>query len=593
MQPICRARLTARIKQLVPALAAGAGLAPAAPATAEVTKEEARLAAAEGAAWIQTQQTDDGRLGFFGGDWAMIALANAGVHAADVRTAAANPSVQDFYHSEWTELFPLEGTSISRGLLTGRAAGIQTAKLSTTENLLAKLAGEFDGRQIGSEALVNDDVFAVLSTQHAGAVSSIAPVVNRYVRGAQAPDGGWAFSAAASSGDVDMTGAAIGALCAGGATPDDAHVAEGLDFLKAAQNEGNGGFDSGFFGPNADTTAWVVDGLRECAIDPQGPRWTTSTGKTPLDFLVSLQRDDGAFRWVPGDDSDNLYATQNAITALAGDGFGAAPAERENPVDPALRPAPDVPDGTMVPLTLVLDHDPASAGADRLCSIEGAVGAPLSEVLAQAADSAEPTYCVSDLRVAESGGEARVASVNTVGEQPGAAFWEASLDGAPAQRALVGHTELGSVISLALRGVPGGAPVQPDQPTPAPAVDRPVERLAKARLARNRTMRLRRGGRVNVAVRCPRGLGATGCPGTVTVKFRSNRPDGRLKPAGRAMFVLDSGETRLVSVTLRPRLRKLVEGSDRGRRVRIEAATRDPDTGAVTVTRVSGLVRSG
>ncbi len=158
------------------------------------------------------------------------------------------------------------------------------------------------------------------------------------------------------------------------------------------------------------------------------------------------------------------------------------------------------------------------------------------------------------------------------------------------------------MISLALRAVSvqpeepevvsGGAVVQPDEPTPVPEVARPAARLAKARLARNRTMRLRRGGSVRVMVRCPRGLGATGCPGMVTVRFRPAGRGGPLEPAGRTTFVLASGENRLVSVKLRPRLRRLAERSGRGRRVRIEAATRDPDTGATTVTRVSGLVTS-
>ena len=602
MQPTHRARFSARLKQLVPALAAGAALALAAPAAAEVTDEEARLAAAEGAAWIQAQQAEDGRLGFFGGDWAMIALANADVHAADVRTTLASPSAQDFYYDEWTGLFPLEGSSIARGLLTGRAAGIQTAKLSTSENLVAKLAREFDGEQIGSDALVNDDIFAVLGIDRAGAVSAISPLVARFIRDAQAPDGGWGFGTSAPSGDVDMTGAAIASLCAAGATPDDAAVAAGLDFLEAAQNQSNGGFDSAFLGSNADSTAWVVDGLRRCGLDPQAPRWTTSSGATPLDFLVSLQRDDGAFRWRPGDDGDNLYATQDAITALVGDGFGAEPPDRANPADPYLRPAPGVAEGTTVPFALVIDHDPAAAGADRICSIEGEVGAPLAEVLEGAAATAEPAGCVSELQLDDSGGVARVSSVNTVGEQPGAAVWEASLDGAPSQSELAGDAQLGSVIALALRAVSvqpeepevvsGGAVVQPDEPTPVPEVARPAARLAKARLARNRTMRLRGGGTVRVMVRCPRGLGATGCPGMVTVRFRPAGRGGSLKPAGQRTFVLASGENRPVSVKLRPRLRRLAERSRRGRRVRIEAATRDPDTGAITVTRVSGLVTS-
>jgi hypothetical protein len=574
------------------ALATGALLASlAGPASAEVTDDQARAAAAKGAEWIQSQQSADGALGGFGGDWAMIALANAGVHAADVRSGAADPSAQDFYAADWTGPFPLEGTSISRGLLAGGAAGIQTAKLSATENLLAKLAREFDGQQIGSRALVNDDVFAVLGVQHAGAVSSISPHVARFIRGAQAPDGGWAFSAAASAGDVDMTGAALASLCAAGATPDDPDVAQGLTFVEAAQDDASGGFESSFFGANADSTAWVVDGLRACGIDPQGPRWTTPSGKTPLDFLVSLQRDDGAFRWVSGNDADNLYSTQNAITALVGDGFGADPPARLDPSDPVLRPAPDVAAGTEVPLTLVLDHDPATPGADRICSIRGDVGAPAAAVLEQAVASSGPVYCVSELRVETNAAGARVGSVNGVSEQPGAAVWEVSVDGAPARQELSGTAQLGTVISLALKGVPGGSDAHPVDPTALPDTPGPAPVIAKAALNRNARLTLGRGGRVRIAVGCPRGLGTSVCQGLLTVKFRPGGPIGRLKTAGRSSFTLASGERRRLTVKLGSRLRRLVERSRRGRRVWIEAAVRDPQTGSATLTRVQATIR--
>jgi hypothetical protein len=579
MQHTPRARLSALTKRSLPALIAAAALAAATPAAAAVSEGEAQQAALDGAAWIQAQQSDDGALGSFGGDWAMIALADAGVHAADVRTDVANPSAQDFYLADWTGAFPLEGSSIARGLLAGRAAGLQPAKLSATENLLAKLAGQFDGQQLGSRALVNDDIFGVLGIEGAGAVSAIAPRLTAFISAGQASDGGWSYGTGADSGDVDMTGAGIAALCSAGATSADPDVAAGLAFLKTAQNEANGGFDSSFFGSNADTTAWAVNGLRTCGIDPQSPDWTTAAGKTPLDFLASLQRDDGAFRWVPGDDGDNLYATQDAITGLVGDGFGAEPPARANPADPALRPAPDVPAGTEVPLALVLDHDPATPGADRICSIEAAVGAPLAEVLEGAATTATPAYCVSGLAVAAD----RVKTVNGVGEQPGAAVWEASLDGVPPAAALAGTVELGSTISLSLTQVPGGPPAQPATPAPLPqqpAAAKPL--LAKARLAHGARLTLRRGGRVRIAVRCPRGLGEGGCPGVVTVKYRIGE---RLKVAGRSTFSVRSGQRRLVSLRVGRRLRALVRRSEAGRRVRIEAAVRNPETGVPTVSR--------
>ena len=129
----------------------------------------------------------------------------------------------------------------------------------------------------------------------------------------------------------------------GGVPADDPAVAEALAYLKGKQDEASGGFSSDFFGVNADTTAWAVNGLRECGIDPQGPEWTTSAGKTPLDFLLPLQKADGSFRWQASEtdaDPDNLYSTQGAVTGLVGDGFGTEPAERDDPRSRAsgLRP---------------------------------------------------------------------------------------------------------------------------------------------------------------------------------------------------------------------------------------------------------------
>jgi Prenyltransferase and squalene oxidase repeat len=557
-------------------------------ASAEVTDDQARAAAAKGAEWIQSQQTADGGLGGFGGDWAMIGLANADVHAADVRTSAADPSAQDFYVADWSGAFPLEGTSIYRGLLAGHAGGIATAKLSASENLLAKTAGEFDGEQFGAPALVNDDIFALLSIERAGAISSISPRASGFIRKAQAPDGGWSFGASASAGDTDMTGAAIASLCAAGASAGDAHVAAGLDFLESVQNDANGGFDSTFFGSNADSTAWAVDGLRACGIDPQGPRWTTGSGKTPLDFLLALQKASGAFRWAPGNDADNLYSTQNGITALVGDGFGAEPPARVDPADPVVRPAPDVPAGTQVPLTLVLDHDPATPGADRICSFRGAVAAPAAEVLAQAASTAAPSGCVSSLTVDASAGAARVTSVNGVGEQQGSAVWMASLDEAPATASIAGQVQLGSVIALSLSPVAGGPAPEPQQPTPMPQSPQPEPVVAKASLRRRAVLRLGRGGRVRVPVGCPPGVG--GCHGTLAVKFRPTGPGGALRTAGRSTFTLGTGERAAVTVRLGRRLRARVDSSRRPQRVRIEAIVRDPVTGTVALTRVLATI---
>jgi len=341
-------------------------------AAAHVTPEAAQNAAGRAVGWYETQQSPDGNLSGFGGDWSMIALANAGVNAADLRRGVAAPSLQDYYAGSWTADGPGDSsTDQSRALLAGHGGGIQRAKLSAGRNVVARQLQFFDGTQLGLTSTVNDDMFGLLALARNG-VGDLAPVLAKEVRRVQA-GGGWNFGTSGAP-DTDMTGVGIAALCEAGAAPSDAAVAEALTWLGGRQDDATGGFASTFIGVNVDSTAWVVDGLRECGIDPQSAEWTTAAGKTPLDFLVAMQKDNGAFRWAPGDDGDDMYATQDAVTALVGEGFGTEPAARSDGRLPALRPAPDVAAGTVMPMALVIDHGPAEPGAERACSVEAAVG---------------------------------------------------------------------------------------------------------------------------------------------------------------------------------------------------------------------------
>jgi hypothetical protein len=585
--------MSPRIPTLAATVAAIAFAAIAPAAGAYVTEQQAQASAEAAVGWFETQQDATGALGGpfgFGGDWAMIALAGTGVNAADVQTSPADPSVQDFYYDSWTGFGPGDlATDQARAILAGEAGGMQTAKLSASRNVVAKLASLFDGDQLGSTALVNDDIFGLLALDHAGAVAAISPSLTRVVRAAQTTKtsgaAGWGFANTADQDpDVDMTGAGIAALCAAGADASDPAVAKAIDWLATKQDDGNGGIVSSFFGANADSTAWVVNGLRQCGVDPQGPDWTTSTGKTPLDFLLTLQQPSGATVWVPGDTQENLYATQNAVTALVGDGFGATPPEREDPAEPAVRPAPSVADGTSVPLTLVLDHGTAHPGAERACSVTAPLGSTVAEMLqAAAATTTAPAYCVSALRIEGSGEGASIAGVNGVSPAAGAK-WEVSVDGGAARTQLTDEVGLGSTVVVALDGAAAGG-----EPS-LPPLTKPDARSATAKVALSRRQRLKVGprGGLRLAVRCPRGLGASGCQGVLRVKYRARK--GRYVTAGSRTFVVRSGKRRSVKVQLGAKLRRLA-AQPGGRRVRIEAIVRDPSSGAIAKTRVTALVK--
>lgn len=600
-------------------LAAGAAVALPAVAGAYVTPGDAQFAADKAVAWYREAQAANGDLApgggsglAFGGDWSMIALSNAGVNPADLRLDTAAPSLQDFYAGQWSASGPgNSSTDQARALLTGHGGGIRGAQLSATRNLVARQLRFFDGRQLGIAATVNDDIFGLFALQRSG-IHGITPTLDAAIRRAQT-QGGWNYAANGGRPDVDMTGAGIAALCAAGATAADPAVASALDYLQTVQDDATGGFRSAYFGANTDSTAWVVNGLRECDVDPQGTRWTTASGKTPLDFLVAMQKSNGAFRWraTEADDRrDNLYATQDAITALVGDGFGAEPAPRAEVGQASFRAAPVVAEGTAAPMGLLIDHGPAVAGAERACMLDAPVGGTVADLLA-GSEAADPVGCATDVRVETVEGAARLVSVNGV-DADDERMWVVRVDGGEPRETLDGALSLGSVVSAELvarpaveeplpptpgerelppvtpgpvlppAGAPGdgGTPVVPQQPQALP-------QRAKVALAAGSRLRVRNA-RVGLVVRCPRDAGDAGCRGVVRLTYKAAGRGGRA--AGSAPFALTAGQKTTVRVALGRPFRRLLARTPRGRVVTIVAATRDQPTRSTTRTTATARV---
>lgn len=577
-----------RVVLVAAALAAAAGLG-ATPARA-ATDADARAAAQRGAQWIRAQQDPaTGGLGMFGGDWSMIALAATGAHAADV--AAGGPSAQDRYQGEWSTAewtrnageHPPSATDAARVILAGTAAGILPSRVAVDRNLVAALAARFDGRQVGEPGLANDDMFAILALKRADAPDALLRALTAPVRAAQAPDGGWAFTQVAAEGDMDMTGAAVGALCAAGVSPDDPAIARGLAYMRARQDPATGAFPSRFFGPNTDSAAWVLSGLRECGIDPLAPDWTTSAGRTGVDFLISQQNADGGFRWAPADTDPNFYATQDAVRPLAG--FGTTPAPRREAGAPVWRPDAAVAPGTAVPVTLVLDHGPDASGEGpvRMCEVTAPAEATVGALLTAARTAARPAGCVTS---ADADGD-RVSMVNGVADSS-ARGWKVSVDGRPASGARTA-VPAGALVHLELaerQPAPEPEPERPAVTLPPMAAPPPAPSRGDVRtrfLGRSRAL-LRRGG-IRVRLSCAAGAPVTGCRGAITARLRG----GRL--AGRASFALRPGERRTLPVWLRATAVRAA--TRRGRlRLALVAATRDPASGAVAVARRTVTVRS-
>jgi hypothetical protein len=579
-------RALAALGLALAALAAAAGNA-----AAYVTPAQAEHAADRGADWFQANQEESGSIG---SDWGMTALAAAGVNAADVSTAPADPSAQDFYLDEWQTMGPGgAGTDAARGILSGVAGGIQPSRLSastadtTTSNLVARIAELFDGIQIGEPGLLNDDIFGVLALRQVGAPQPILRKIVDYLRGEQLPNGGWTWNASPGApADTDMTGSVVAAFCAAGVTPSDPDLSKALTLLHTLQDPATGGFiappESFGIGVNTDTTSWVTSGLIQCGIDPQGPEWTTAQGKTPLDYLVSLQRPDGHFDWTD-EYTGGAFETYDSVRPLGGIGFSTAPPARLDGVSPAVRPVAPVAAGTDVPITLVIDHGPG-AGDVRMCRVDSETGAGLGQVLASAEAASTPAGCVAGFDASASSAGVHVDSLDGVAETPDYG-WRASLNGGTPRSEAPETVGLGDLVFLQF-----GA--KTTDPEPAPKADVPP--LKKAKHVRERGPRVSvrgkarlRGSGVAIRLRCPRGNGTAGCRGTLSVQYRTGRGDS-LRTLGTTGFELGSGAARTVTVdgsgalttalTQRPRLR-----------LRLTAATRAED-GSIRLTHARRIV---
>lgn len=563
-------------------LAAAAGFAGS--ANAYVTPAQAEHAAERGAGWFETNQQESGDLG---SDWAMTALAATGLNAADVRTSLADPSAQDFYLGDWQANGPGgAGTDAERAILAGVAGGIQPSRLSTgsdttRSNLVARVAELFDGTQIGDAGLLNDDIFGVLALHHAGAPPELLQRIVDYLRTKQLPGGGWTWNLSPGApADTDMTGSAVAAFCAAGVSTGDPDLKEALALLHALQDPATGGFiappESFGIGVNTDTTSWVLSGLIQCGIDPQGPEWTTAQGKTPLDYLVSMQRPDGHFDWTE-EFAGGAFETYSSVRPLAGVAFSTAAPARLDGVSPAVRPAGNVVDGTTIPITLVIDHGP---GADdvRMCRVDVASGSDLGEVLAAAETASTPAACVTEFAADTDPAGIAVSSLNGVA---GTAEygWRVRVDGSAPQARTDEPIGFGDLVFLKFEA-------KVADPGPAPRVTVPAVVAARQRAKRGARISIHRGvdwhgGGIAVEVSCPRGLGAGGCRGLLSAQFRKRR-GGRLLAAGSTAYEVGSGDRKRLTIPATEALRMRL--AERRRvKLRLTAATRSDD-GAVRLT---------
>jgi hypothetical protein len=429
-------------RRLAPLAVLACALAIPASASATATKKQIKTATASGVSYLKSLQQEDGS---FETDWVLGALAAAGHAAATVTPAGGSIDARSWYRSLTGDTATWPGSpspSVSefeRAALNGYAAGIDPARVSRTQNLIAQIVARYQPANpgyYGPPASFTGTVFGLLALGETNAKAKVhrVPVALldksvAVLKANQHSDGGWTYEQAegnpttiAAPSEPDETGAAIAAMCGAGVPTTDPSIVKALSYLKGDLETSSGAFEAPF-GPNTDSTAWAVQGLDACGLSPQEAGFTTSAGKTPIDFLISQQQLGGGFVYEAGEEEANEYSSQDALRSLAGAGFTASP--------PSAKGAPHVlaergfEHGVSSPLAVVVDNGSTLQACSVTVSPEGAT-TTLQAVLTAAQAASSPSGCVTGFTTI--GGNQPITQING-SPSPGAANWKLSIDG--------------------------------------------------------------------------------------------------------------------------------------------------------------------
>ena len=307
-----------RVALLVPLLCGLFALAGLGSATAQDGSKAATPTTAgtgiEGAvAWLLPQQAEDGGFVGFSGESdpgttldAIMALAAAETTGVDTGDSI-DRAIAWLESGDVALVYVQTGVGQAAKLVLGlSAAGVQPTGFASLEPVAliengADPATGLYGAGVFDHAL---SVLALVATGNDVPASAIDAFT-----ATQAENGGWAFDASTdpAMADSNTTSMSIQALVAAG-RGDDAAVASGLAYLDSIWLEGGAAYSTlPDTLPDANSTALVVQALIATGENPS----------TQVETLATFQNESGAFHFNAADTSDNLYATNGAIPALA------------------------------------------------------------------------------------------------------------------------------------------------------------------------------------------------------------------------------------------------------------------------------------
>lgn len=287
--------------------------------------------------------------------WAAIAMAAAGVNPREQFRPDGYRDVHSYIALHAHKL--RYTTDFERVLLVVVAAGTDPHSFGGVD-LVARILerqrddGAFDREPGRPSSPVNTTIFAILSLSlvEEPAVDAAIARAADWLIDAQNGDSGWPAMLVGGTSSTDMTGAALQALHAAGVldgpTGSERTVKatqardDALSWLRSMQ-QADGGFPQAadLAGTNSASSAWVTQGLWAVGEDPS--TWAPG-GRSVLDFLVSLQKEDGSLLWMANADSNPVFMTAYTAPAYSGRYLPIAPVPYTGRVpDPRNAPPPE------------------------------------------------------------------------------------------------------------------------------------------------------------------------------------------------------------------------------------------------------------
>ena len=262
------------------------------------------------------QAADGGFLGFSGTSDpgttadAVLALVAAGKTGVPVDVTAAVG-----YLTANGEAYALTGAGQAAKLVLAlSSAGADPRAVAGFDAVATIVAGQNAESGVYGTG-VYDHCLAMLALVQAGEPFADPDQTFEALRARQIPDGSWSFdgTATAGAGDSNTTAICIQALVAAGLSDDDM-VVNGVGYLRSIQLPQGFPFQPGSGAlADANSTGIAIQALIAVGEDPSSEAWQNVGGS-----LLLFQNPSGAFRYTMEPPDDNLFATLQALPAIAG-----------------------------------------------------------------------------------------------------------------------------------------------------------------------------------------------------------------------------------------------------------------------------------